>query len=73
MKIYVEVIHEIEVDDKYLPLLTNFSSNYDGLHRELCAEVEQTICAPYADDASEDDTVTIKTVYDNCWEPIIET
>lgn len=72
MKVYVEVVCEIEVDDKFLPLLTNTDSNCDQLHQEFCTEVKNQMGIPYSADASAEDKKVITTVYDNCWEPLIE-
>jgi hypothetical protein len=70
MKIYVNTLHTIEVDDKYLPLLTN--ANSYNLHQEFCAEVKKQMGMPYSDSASEKDKAVIIAVYDNCFEPLIE-
>lgn len=72
MKVFVEVVCEVEVDDKFLPLLENPDSDCEQLHREFCDEIKNVMGMPYSADASAEDKKVITSVYDNWWEPLVE-
>lgn len=72
MKIYVDVRHEIEVDDKYKPLISSWDTEFFRLFRELSEEVKQKMNMNYFDEAEAEEKAYIMAVYNEDNEPIIE-
>lgn len=82
MKVYAMICKEIEIDDKFSPLIDY--ANYDDLdgeelefddklHREFCEYIAKVMNLPLAGNAKSNDREWIESVLTKKWNCIIET
>lgn len=77
MKVYVNILQEVEIDDRFAELLDEECAKdwrkWHTLHNELCATMKEKMNMPFsADEAAKDVDKSIESVYTTDWTPLIE-
>lgn len=74
MKVMVAIMREVEVPDKFLPLVDDVDGDYAELHREFCEYIPKALNMPMSSDVDEDYIGdSIDAVYEKEeWIPLIE-
>lgn len=74
MRVMVIMSRDVEVPDKFLPLLNDEYENYAELHREFCAYIPKALNMPFSSDVDKGYMGdSIDSVYEKEeWIPLIE-
>ena len=77
MKVYVDIVQEVEIDDRFAELLEEECAK-DGykwhmLHSDLCDTIKEKMNMPFSvEEAAKDVDKSIEAVYTTDWIPLIE-
>lgn len=76
MKVYVNILQEVEIDDRFAELLDEECAKdwckWHTLHNELCATMEEKMNMPFSvEEAAKDVDKSIESVYTTDWIPLI--
>lgn len=74
MKVIVIISRDVEVPDKFLPLVDDVDGDYFELHQEFCEYIPKTLGLPLSSNVEEDYMGdSIDAVYEKEeWIPLIE-
>lgn len=74
MRVMVAIMREVEVPDKFLPLVDDVDGDYFELHQEFCEYIPKIVGMPLSSNVEEDYMGdSIDAVYEKGeWTPLIE-
>lgn len=77
MKVYVNIMQEVEIDDRFEELLNRECAKdwhkWHTLHNNLCDTIKEKMGMPLsAEEAAKDTDRSIESVYTADWIPLIE-
>lgn len=77
MKVYVNIIQEVEIDDRFAQFLDEECAKdwfkRHALHNDLCDTIKEKMNMPFsAEEAAKDTDKSIESVYTTDWIPLIE-
>lgn len=77
MKVYVTIIQEVEIDDRFAKLLEEECVKdwfkWHTLHKDLCDTIKEKMNMPFSvEEVAKDMDKNIEAVYTTDWIPLIE-
>lgn len=77
MKVYINIVQEIEIDDRFTELLEEECAQdwfkWHTLHKDLCDSIKEKMDMPFStEEIAKNVDKSIESVYTTDWIPLIE-